>query len=293
MAQISGTAEADMLFGGNAIDFIDGDAGDDTIYGGLRYDAINGGEGHDFLVGDILISLLPTARDSQHTEMDWIRGGSGNDTIVGGLFSTATFEPAMGQPVESFLAVKNGMTSGNAGDALWGQAGDDKIYGTNGDDVAGGGTGDDFMRMLGGDDTLFGGPGNDAISKSSGSGVFFGGEGDDVITASFESDTIWGGAGDDTLDTGGAIGDHSDYLAFLTGHGNDVVLTFTPDKDTLDFSGIDGAFATIVDVEAASENVVSPNSQYDFAMLIRTSETDSVLLLSNSEIVIIDLNILL
>lgn len=281
MNEIFGTENNDEVTGTAAVDRIFAGAGDDTVYGAAQYDAIDGGAGNDFLVGDILTGELPSLADSY---FDWIRGGSGNDTIVGGAFSTIAFEPANGQPVETFVGVNGGQVGGDGGNALWGQDGDDRIWGGMGADVIGGGSGNDVINPLGGQDTVYGGAGNDTIRKLSGAALIYGGDGEDRIVGAAGDDTIWGGAGNDTLNGDGENIGGRDVFAFATGHGEDTIETFTIDDDTLDFSGLATPFTSLADVVAASEQVASPNTNYDFALLIQTSATDSVMLLSNTQI---------
>ncbi|MEG4270304.1 MULTISPECIES: DUF4394 domain-containing protein [unclassified Microcoleus] len=79
MAEIRGTAQADLLagtpeddliFGLMGTDTIAGNSGNDSIYGGKQSDLIEGNSGQDSLFGDL--------------DNDIINGGEGNDFLVGG-----------------------------------------------------------------------------------------------------------------------------------------------------------------------------------------------------------------
>lgn len=290
MNNIIGTEDDDNLSGSAAVDLIVGGSGNDTIFGADQYDAIDGGPGDDFIVGDFQTTNLPTLVSNY---FDWIRGGTGNDTIVGGSFSSIPFEPAEGQPVETFVGVNGGQVGGDGGNALWGQEGNDDIWGGMGDDVIGGGEGDDAINPLGGQDTVFGGPGNDTIHKLSGAALIYGGVGNDSIVGAEGDDTIWGGAGNDTINGDGDYTGGRDTFLFAADHGQDVIETFSVSDDALDFSSLSIRFASVADVVNASEQVASPNSNYAFALLIQTSATDSVLLLTNTEINPIELILIL
>ena len=122
-----------------------------------------------------------------------------------------------------------------------GEAGDDLIFGSQGDDHILGGDGTDLIYGLAGNDRLesgdgvldfvFGGAGNDVILLAAGPNRAFGEDGDDIINGGNDADTIFGGAGDDSLS--GSNGDD----VILAAAGNDRVLGGDGD-DVL--HGIDG-----------------------------------------------------
>ena len=60
----------------------------------------------------------------------------------------------------------------NTADALFGNAGSNRLDGSNGDDI---------LRGLGGNDVLFGGAGNDNLQGATGADVFVGGLGNDIL----------------------------------------------------------------------------------------------------------------
>ncbi|AFZ06172.1 Hemolysin-type calcium-binding region [Oscillatoria nigro-viridis PCC 7112] len=67
---LAGTPEDDLIFGLMGTDTIAGNSGNDSIYGGKQSDLIDGNSGQDSLFGDL--------------DNDTINGGEGNDFLVGG-----------------------------------------------------------------------------------------------------------------------------------------------------------------------------------------------------------------
>jgi len=78
---------------------------------------------------------------------------------------------------------------GDGDDALIGGTGNDRLYGGDADDFLSGGIGNDTLSAGNGDDTLKGGAGNDRL---------YGAEGNDTLYAGEGRDTLRGEAGDDT-----------------------------------------------------------------------------------------------
>ena len=68
------TSDADLIYGGDGDDTIDGYGGADIVYGGTGNDEIDGGDQNDTLIGD-----GPDSKDGDDT----IYGGSGDDAIYG------------------------------------------------------------------------------------------------------------------------------------------------------------------------------------------------------------------
>ena len=66
---IAANSGNDSIYGGKQSDFLEGNSGQDSIFGDLDNDTINGGEGDDFLVGG--------------KGSDAISGNSGNDVLSG------------------------------------------------------------------------------------------------------------------------------------------------------------------------------------------------------------------
>lgn len=186
-----GDALANLMFGGDGNDLIQGRAGNDHLFGGLGNDTLRGDDGNDTLEGG--------------AGNDNLAGGDGNDLIFGG-------------------DGHDNMGGSYGNDSIWGGAGNDTIGAGAGDDVAWGEDGDDFVSGGAGNDTLYGGAGNDGMSGSFGSDLMEGGPGDDNMGGGFGRDTLFGGSGNDTIGAGpdddllyGLAG--NDFLA--GGPGND------------------------------------------------------------------------
>ncbi|SNT22845.1 calcium-binding protein [Tropicimonas sediminicola] len=127
---LHGNAGRDVLVGGNGDDRLFGGAGNDTLKGGSGRDYLKGGKGNDRLdggsgadqlFGNVGNDLLLEAADAF--------GGAGDDEIHGRDFTRPK--------------AKRGGTD------LYGEAGDDTIFGGIGYDDIYGGSGDD--RLTGGD----------------------------------------------------------------------------------------------------------------------------------------------
>jgi len=296
MTDIFGDNNANSIEGTDQHDVIFAGGGDDTVFGGEGFDAIDGGPGNDLLFGGIVTTDELIGSNSNFS--DWIRGGDGDDTIVGGNFVDVGFALPNGAPGDALVQFMSGYVTSGSPESLWGQGGNDHIYGGSENDTIGGSVGDDILSLRGGDDVAYGGPGNDLILGFSGHDLIYGGDGNDRIYASTGNDTVWGGAGDDTIygDRSGESAahgsSHADTFLFISGHGNDVIMDFTID-DILDISPLDAGFSSLADLYAATEDAVPVSEGYNFALLIHTSETDSILLQFIEETEITALTILI
>ena len=85
---ISGTGEADEIWGMAGHDLISGKGGDDEIRGGEGSDALFGGGGNDALFGDAGSDLMWGGGGSDvlngGADQDYLSGGGGDDTLIGG-----------------------------------------------------------------------------------------------------------------------------------------------------------------------------------------------------------------
>ena len=111
-------------------------------------------------------------------------------------------------------------------DVLDSGAGNDYIYGRDGNDTLSGGEGDDTLVGEAGDDVLDGGVGNDYLYGKAGNDLLQGGEGDDVLYGgdNYDSrndgnDTLDGGVGNDWLSGGNG----ADTYRFGIGSGQDTI----------------------------------------------------------------------
>jgi len=202
--QILGMRGDDTILGGGDADTIRGGAGNDTISGEGGGDVINGGRGQDMIDGG--------------ADSDVIKGGRGRDTLDGGL-DEDTVRGGAGDDI-----ITAGPVDDNAGDRMYGQAGNDTITGYKGVDVLKGGRGADFLD------------GGDNLDKLSG------GRGNDVIAGGTGSDTIRGGAGDDRLSgnqmNAVVLDDGLNKFIFAGRFGNDTITDFHIKFDTIVLLGI-------------------------------------------------------
>jgi len=189
-----------------AFDIITGSSGDDLVK--LDYNAANGGIAYTWDIS--------------------VFGGAGRDIIVSG---------------EGNDWLDGGTETSGLGDGIWGQGGNDTIFG-----------GLNANASVNQNDDLFGGSGNDSIYGSTlYTDEIWGDEGNDVLygssfsagvmAANSGADTIYGGAGDDTM----IGGDGADR--FFGGNGTD---PFASQPNTLDTSVND-----TVSFEFASAGVIA------------------------------------
>ncbi len=146
-------------------------------------------------------------------------GGAGEDKI--------TVHPGVTVPVELRGGGERDVLQAGGGPAkLFGDGGDDELYGSPVDDVMEGGTGKDLLLGYGGADTLKGGDDNDTIKGGQGDDemwgeggvdLMFGGSGNDVLIGGLAGDTLKGERGNDILY--GNLG--ADDLE--GGHGDDTI----------------------------------------------------------------------
>lgn len=150
-------------------------AGNDEVYGSVFEDYISAGPDRDFVFGD--------------DGPDTIYGGSGDDGFdQGGLIGGDGMDTIHGEEGndEIYGYIKGGTSHEKWGNFLYGDAGDDTIYGDNGGDVIEGGIGNDTMYGQGGIDTLTGGLGIDTMFGGSGADTFVF-RADDVSLAVYNS----------------------------------------------------------------------------------------------------------
>ncbi len=237
-----------IIIGGAGDDEIHGGAGNDEMYGNAGNDKLYGGGGNDIVFGDdgAITYNTTTHRYSVVVNVgstdgnDTIEGNAGNDVLFGAggkdeirggpdgdlIFGDcATVEFSFGSIT---LHKVEGTEAGKRGDAdaLYGDGGDDFIFGGVGNDTIEGGDGNDFLFGESGKDAIKGGAGNDDIF---GDGWWklaapvdpahpyrpaSGGD-DDDLDGGEGNDRLWGGDGNDIMKGG----DGDDYL--YGGLGND------------------------------------------------------------------------
>ena len=162
----SGGANADLLYGDEDSDDLDGGDGPDSLWGGAEWDYVSGGSGNDELWGG--------------PGVDSLSGDPGPSTTPEG-----TFVPTAGDDVGH----------GGSGGDYWTDsesvAGTNRFYGGDGNDTAQGNAGVDIFRGGDGPDDLGGGYGHDQLG---------GGAGDDNLLGDFGDDLLVGNGGMDTVD---------------------------------------------------------------------------------------------
>lgn len=247
---ICGFGGDDQLFGLEGDDILDGGNGDDRLYGAAGNDYIVGAGGDDLAYGgtgdDDIVGTNFSRTDGFETGQDRFIGGDGNDVIAGGWYIGTFF-------------FRSGDDNGGA--RLFGGAGADAIFGTDGDDtiyvgpgggIAYGYDGDD--RLIGGKadggpgvggqycdrsvpdglggasgagtNLLNGGNGNDTLASGGGVSCMVGGNGSDRIYGSELDDVIWAGGSDQIPDGGVRIptGRSEDRDRIYAKGGDDVIL---------------------------------------------------------------------
>lgn len=106
MANISGSAFNNVLFGTYLADRIYGNGGDDVIMGGRGYDRLFGGNGNDVIDGG--------------NYRDTILGGNGDDVVIGGVGSDLLYgdnnRPGAASTSSALVTTTNGTTIPSTGD---------------------------------------------------------------------------------------------------------------------------------------------------------------------------------
>ena len=179
----------DTSYGAHAIRIgdLEMDVPADAYAGGA--DTINSGAGDDLVYG-------------QEGD-DVIANGAGNDTVYGGA-GDDTIDDING----STFAGEDTLYGGDGNDTIWGGDDNDDIYGGADNDILNGGNGDDSIEGGTGNDTVYAGTGNDiaygedgvdALYGNAGNDELYGGAGADTVDGDAGSDTLFGDAGNDVL----------------------------------------------------------------------------------------------
>jgi Ca2+-binding RTX toxin-like protein len=140
--------------------------------------------------------------DRDHTTL---HGLAGNDTLRGAsrqanvLFGNEGNDRLYGGRQDDVL---NG---GSGHDRLYGDRGNDLLVGGSGDDYLWGGEGDDRLKGGSGRDQLFGDEGNDYLDGGAGFDILNGGKGNDTLFDYDGGDRLTGGSGKDVFGVGGAL----------------------------------------------------------------------------------------
>jgi Ca2+-binding RTX toxin-like protein len=237
----------DSLFGdflpafaaGGGIDSMFGGSGNDLMYGGDAGDSMFGDAGADTMFGD--------------TSDDTMTGGAGADTLNGGTHGLGDFASYLTSSAGVNVDLGDGVTETGgdaAGDSI---VGIEHVYGSSFADRLAGDLSRNSLIGQAGDDTIFGADGNDFLIGDliaggvSGSDSLFGGTGIDQLDGMDGNDTLHGGAGSGL--NGDALGGGSgnDWASYL-----DATVGVTADLSTNTGTGGDATG----DTYSAIENLI-------------------------------------
>ena len=226
---------ANLLFGTQGVDMLDGGAGEDWVIYARSKHAVHvdlsdarpetGGDaegdrltGIDHVVGS---NLADTIRGDHRDNIlvgldgdDVLAGGDGGDRLEGGSGN----DLLSGGNGHDSLAGGDGadrLSGGRGNDTISGDADNDLIHGGQGEDTLHGGDGNDRLYSEKGHDTLHGNGGNDVLYGGKNADTLFGDAGNDRLYGEYGHDTLFGGEGADVLYGG------RDRDALHGGHGND------------------------------------------------------------------------
>lgn len=194
--QMYGQGENDLMHGNDGDDYMEGNGGDDVMHGD---------EGQDDLIGG-------SAQEQGGTQdgSDTIYGGSDYDVILGdnaaivrpvvnGQWVINTFNDAVAREITLFDVATTTYTPpahASGGDLLYGDAGDDLMYGQgNADDL------DDDGDGLVNEDPVDGvdNDGDGLMDEDGGGDYMHGGDGDDYMEGNAGADWLFGDGGNDDM----------------------------------------------------------------------------------------------
>ena len=222
-----GESGDDSLYGMGGVDELEGGRGDDLLVGGAHGDSLIGGAGDDtasYAGSDMPVTVRLHARQAMggHAEGDMF---DDMVTVEYDVFGDEDDEDRVtGRDSESVPDIENLTGSGHddilAGDSrdnvIRGGRGHDKIYGGphGGNDELYGDAGDDHIFGGRGDDELHGGAGNDMLFGGKGADIFMGGAGNDKIFADNDDTEINGWLKDQAMTEAEADPGNSDTVSY-------------------------------------------------------------------------------
>jgi Ca2+-binding RTX toxin-like protein len=255
--QLFGDAGANRLLGNGGAEFIPSSGGADNIQGGAGDDWLDGGAGADIIDGgDGVNDVAAYGASASGVNLDLQA-----NTFSGGDAAGDVLTNVEGVSGSGFADQLFGNASANR---LFGQAGNDFIQGRGGNDVIDGGDGDDWLDGGAGGDQIFGGAGIDVVAYGASSAAvtadlqaftFSGGDatgdtysGIEGVSGSGFNDTLSGDANANRLfGQGGA-----DILA---GRGGNDQLTGGSDNDIFVFAD-NGGVDTIFDFDDFGDDTI-------------------------------------
>jgi Ca2+-binding RTX toxin-like protein len=252
-----GTAGADLIAGGDGLDWIFGHDGDDTLSGGAGTNYIDGGAGDDTATyagasSEYRIYLNPEGL----VQVDVVTG-DGEDPMVLGSDVLAN--------VEHLSFAGDSLVVDAVDIPVLGTAGDDVIAGTAQNDLLLGGDGDDTLSGAGGHDLLMGGLGDDVYAMGTGDDGAYDFEGGDdtyVYEAGDGDDHVEDFTGYDVLEFGAGI--EAEHVIVTVDENSNYILTFDNMAGSVFLSGSQTTAFAIEEVRFANNTVWTPT---DLALL--------------------------
>jgi Ca2+-binding RTX toxin-like protein len=238
---LTGGSAADTITGGGGDDALNGLGGDDLLDGGAGADTMTGGAGNDTYLIDSADSVVEAAGGGT----DEIRTAAASYTLATANVENLRGLSDAGQALTGDEG--NNRIEGAAGaDLLDGAGGADTLIGGAGGDVLAGGVGNDILNGGADADSLAGGEGNDSLDGSAGSDSLAGGDGDDVLkfsaaAGSGDVDTLDGGSGFDVLVASFGAATHPAGLRYSIVQGGDGSYSgwYAQGSERVEFSGIE------------------------------------------------------
>lgn len=208
--------------------YLNSGAGDDTITVGDGGANISAGLGNDVIVTG--------------AANDVVDGGDGNNLVHMGdgddQYDHSDSRGWLGLESIYGEAGNDLIFTSDGSDRTYGGSGNDTIYNGRGTDQTYGGIGNDVLFGENGADSIYGGDGNDALNgdtdpelgfTAQDNDVLEGGNGDDFLSGGIGADLLYGGAGNDGIGIGlynfGGVGETLDTLLdhAFGGTGNDTL----------------------------------------------------------------------
>ncbi len=242
---IRGESGNDTITGSSKADYLYGDEGDDYLYGGTGDDTLTGGAGKDTFVyasGDgadtvtdytagsdtLYVSSGSISKtESANSSNDLVFTiGKGSVTLKNAADKTISLKDSRGSYTVSKTEIKLGKDftdAINAGKYLSTVTTIDGRTATGAVDITGNAQANTIYASKGGG-TIKGESGNDTITGSSKADYLYGDEG---------NDNLYGGIGDDIL-TGG---EGADLFTYSAGDGNDTITDYEEGNDTVKVIG--------------------------------------------------------
>ena len=226
--------------------------------------------------GDLIATIDPVEGGMESFQFDLI-GGAGDGANRLEFKEIGPIDPD-GVQLDNIQLIGpdgNAASQDTSGDVIDGGAGDDTIYGLDGDDTAQGGDDNDIVYGGAGDDTLDGNDGNDDVYGGTGDDTFnvSAGEGIDIITGGEDSDGLdvdtlgfTDATGPDGVDVT-MSGDEAGSYAFPTDGGSGTfseIEEFTLTDQDDDFDGVAATGGNTVDGGAGDDVLVGSSGSDSF-----------------------------